>query len=354
MSGGSLLSEADLARQLGVSTTPVHEAVVRLASEGFVEALPRRGVRVVHLTPKDIAEIFELREALEVEVVRLALARASDDDLAALQPFVVAGQHALDRDDYSAFNAADVALHDALAGAGRAIGACNKASTTCASGCSAFGSLPPSNISVSAGRATQGARGAQAARQSRTTAQRRGRRPHPRPHRLVEKRHPRLYGQSPHRLHLRITEYEWSRAVRTRREPRPRPGRSRTGSRVPAAYSRRNGCRPAWSGADPHCESGCVLQGMASTTTPFWKSSAYLVEAAGRPRGATACGPATTGSSGMFPLQAQQEYFASSPDVLSSSAFAAANHQLEPTDGGFRVGRSSGVSRVARMPPIGQ
>ena len=117
VSGGSLLSEADLARQLGVSTTPVHEAVVRLASEGFVEALPRRGVRVVHLTPKDIAEIFELREALEVEVVRLALARASDDDLAALQPFVVAGQHALDRDDYSAFNAADVALHDALAGA---------------------------------------------------------------------------------------------------------------------------------------------------------------------------------------------------------------------------------------------
>ena len=40
---------------------------------------------------------------------------------------------------------------------------------------------------------------------------------------------------------------------------------------------------------------------------------------------------------GMFPLQAQQEYFASSPDVLSSSAFAAANHQLEPTDGGFQL-----------------
>jgi DNA-binding GntR family transcriptional regulator len=117
VSGGSLLSEADLARQLGVSTTPVHEAVVRLAAEGFVEALPRRGVRVVHLTPKDIAEIFELREALEVEVVRLALVRASDDDLASLQPFLDAGQQALERDDYPAFNAADVGLHDALAAA---------------------------------------------------------------------------------------------------------------------------------------------------------------------------------------------------------------------------------------------
>jgi DNA-binding GntR family transcriptional regulator len=117
VSGGSLLSEADLARQLGVSTTPVHEAVVRLASEGFVEALPRRGVRVVHLTPKDIAEIFELREALETEVVRLAVLRASDSDLAALQLFVAAGQQALDANDYPAFNRADVALHDALAAA---------------------------------------------------------------------------------------------------------------------------------------------------------------------------------------------------------------------------------------------
>jgi DNA-binding GntR family transcriptional regulator len=116
VSGGSLLSEADLARQLGVSTTPVHEAVVRLASEGFVEALPRRGVRVVHLTPRDITEIFELREALEAEVVRLVLMRASDKDLASLQQFLAAGQRALDTDDYPSFNVADVALHDALAG----------------------------------------------------------------------------------------------------------------------------------------------------------------------------------------------------------------------------------------------
>jgi DNA-binding GntR family transcriptional regulator len=113
--GGSLLSEADLARQLGVSTTPVHEAVVRLASEGFVEALPRRGVRVVHLTPSDIAEIFELREGLEAEVVRLVLARATADTLEILQSHVAAAEAALADADYPAFNAADVALHDALA-----------------------------------------------------------------------------------------------------------------------------------------------------------------------------------------------------------------------------------------------
>ena len=115
VTGGSLLSEADLARQLGVSTTPVHEAVVRLASEGFVEALPRRGVRVVHLTPRDIAEIFELREALEAEVVRLVLARATAETLEALQSCVAAGDAALGDSDYPAFNAADIALHDVLA-----------------------------------------------------------------------------------------------------------------------------------------------------------------------------------------------------------------------------------------------
>jgi DNA-binding GntR family transcriptional regulator len=117
VSGGSLLTEADVARQLGISTTPVHEAVVRLAAEGFVQTLPRRGLRVVHLTPKDIAEIFELREALEAEGVRLARMRASDKDLTELQKYVVAGQNALDADDYPAFNVADVALHDALAAA---------------------------------------------------------------------------------------------------------------------------------------------------------------------------------------------------------------------------------------------
>jgi DNA-binding GntR family transcriptional regulator len=115
--GGSLLSESDLARQLGVSTTPVHEAVVRLESEGFVQALPRRGVRVVRLTARDIAEIFELREALESEVIRLILARAPQNVLDDLMPYVVAGDAALATGEYPPFNAADLALHDALASA---------------------------------------------------------------------------------------------------------------------------------------------------------------------------------------------------------------------------------------------
>jgi DNA-binding GntR family transcriptional regulator len=115
VTGGSLLSESELARQLGVSTTPVHEAVVRLASEGFVEALPRRGVRVVHLAAHDVAEIFEVREALEVEVVKLLLRRGAVADFEPLELHVAAGGQALAAGDYLAFNAADVSLHDAMA-----------------------------------------------------------------------------------------------------------------------------------------------------------------------------------------------------------------------------------------------
>jgi len=117
VSGGSLLSESDLARQLGVSTTPVHEEVVRLESEGFLMGLPRRGIRVVHLTPRDIGEIFELREALESEVVRLILARAPQSALDELSRYVAAGDAAVATGEYPPFNAADIALHDALANA---------------------------------------------------------------------------------------------------------------------------------------------------------------------------------------------------------------------------------------------
>jgi DNA-binding GntR family transcriptional regulator len=113
--GGSLLTESDLARQLGVSTTPVHEAMVRLASEGFVELLPRRGVRVVRLTIRDIEEILEVREALEAEVTRLARERMTPADFAQMETLLQKGQRGVELNDYPAFNAADIALHDSIA-----------------------------------------------------------------------------------------------------------------------------------------------------------------------------------------------------------------------------------------------
>lgn len=65
-----LYSEKELAEFFGVSRAPVREAIIRLNNEHLVEILPNRGMRVVELDERDIAECFELRHALESWVVR--------------------------------------------------------------------------------------------------------------------------------------------------------------------------------------------------------------------------------------------------------------------------------------------
>lgn len=62
---GSRLGEAEMAEALGLSRTPVREALQRLDADGLVELLPHRGARVVSWTPADLEEIFELRGQLE-------------------------------------------------------------------------------------------------------------------------------------------------------------------------------------------------------------------------------------------------------------------------------------------------
>lgn len=75
---GEPLQEAALAAQLGVSRTPVREALVRLASEGFVVA-DGRGLTSATLTVEDVEEIYGLRILLETEALRLVARRAHDD-----------------------------------------------------------------------------------------------------------------------------------------------------------------------------------------------------------------------------------------------------------------------------------
>ena len=69
---GSLLSEAQLAEELGISRTPVREALRELAAGGLVRILPRRGVVVSEPSVRDIVEVYQLREQLECFGARLA------------------------------------------------------------------------------------------------------------------------------------------------------------------------------------------------------------------------------------------------------------------------------------------
>jgi DNA-binding GntR family transcriptional regulator len=82
---GTELSEVALARRLGVSRGPIRESIVRLASEGLVLVRPRRGAVVRALSLDEFVEAYQVREALEVMAVRLAVPRLSDTDFGGLE-----------------------------------------------------------------------------------------------------------------------------------------------------------------------------------------------------------------------------------------------------------------------------
>lgn len=78
------LDERALAERLGISRTPVREALLRLENEGVVHAIPRRGIYVVRKTKTEIIEVILASAALEAMAARLAAERATDQEIADL------------------------------------------------------------------------------------------------------------------------------------------------------------------------------------------------------------------------------------------------------------------------------
>ncbi|UEM07000.1 GntR family transcriptional regulator (plasmid) [Skermanella rosea] len=78
------IDDREVAQALGISRTPVREALILLEHEGFVRAVPRRGIVVVRKTRREIVDMVVVWAALEGMAARLATARASDEDLGAL------------------------------------------------------------------------------------------------------------------------------------------------------------------------------------------------------------------------------------------------------------------------------
>ncbi|MGI6038371.1 MAG: GntR family transcriptional regulator [Limnochordia bacterium] len=83
---GELLSEKMVADELGLSRTPVREALQRLQQQGLVKVIPRRGVVVSDISIADLREIFQLREAIESYAVWLVTPTISLEELKALIP----------------------------------------------------------------------------------------------------------------------------------------------------------------------------------------------------------------------------------------------------------------------------
>lgn len=112
---GAQLLEAELTALLGMSRTPVREALARLAHEGLVIPVPRRGIQVAPLTARDIREINRVLACLEVEAVTSLASRPLQQvEIEALDQSIAAMDAALVSGDLDAWGAADFRFHSLL------------------------------------------------------------------------------------------------------------------------------------------------------------------------------------------------------------------------------------------------
>lgn len=109
---GSRLHQAGLAKALGISRTPLREALGRLAADGLVELLPNRGARVAEVGPEDMRAGYDARLVIEPAAAALAAARGDRDAIARMRDAIAEHRAAL-RDVPAAF-AANRAFHLAL------------------------------------------------------------------------------------------------------------------------------------------------------------------------------------------------------------------------------------------------
>nr|WP_281376629.1 GntR family transcriptional regulator [Actinomycetospora corticicola] len=117
---GERLAAEPIASRFDVSPTPVREAFARLAGEGFVVALPQRGVRVSEISPADVRDLYETRLLLEPVAIRRSVARSTtqwvDTIERAFDDMMEAGSadlSALSPSEYAAHEEAHVAFHRA-------------------------------------------------------------------------------------------------------------------------------------------------------------------------------------------------------------------------------------------------
>lgn len=112
---GRFYTEPDIAQQLGISRTPVHEALLELSARGFLKLVPRKGFRINELKAEDIHNLYSLRAALETAVVRQIAANISETSLARLARFVKEQKQEMDLGDWLEFLRIDRKLHQFMA-----------------------------------------------------------------------------------------------------------------------------------------------------------------------------------------------------------------------------------------------
>jgi DNA-binding GntR family transcriptional regulator len=108
------LDERQLSQALGVSRTPIREAMTLLEQEGFLRTLPRRGVFIIRKTKREIVEMIEVWAALESMAARLITQRASDAEIATLRQMFAEFQDTRPDEHMDEYSDANIAFHQAI------------------------------------------------------------------------------------------------------------------------------------------------------------------------------------------------------------------------------------------------
>ncbi len=111
---GERLMEIHLADKLGVSRTPIREAIRKLELEGLVTMIPRRGAEVAQITEKSMSDVLEVRRALDALCVELACDRITAAELEQLKEACDGFEAAVKTREVKKIAQADVALHDII------------------------------------------------------------------------------------------------------------------------------------------------------------------------------------------------------------------------------------------------
>jgi GntR family transcriptional regulator, rspAB operon transcriptional repressor len=111
---GRKLSENELATWLGVSRTPIREALVRLRDERLVAIVPQLGTFVSYISPQAVSDASFIREALECAAIRQTAVLATEDDIASLEENLRAQERAGERGDFDTFYVLDEDFHRVL------------------------------------------------------------------------------------------------------------------------------------------------------------------------------------------------------------------------------------------------
>ena len=111
---GERLMELQLAAKLGVSRTPIREAIRMLEQEGLAITIPRKGAIVAGMTEKDMQDVLEIREALEELSVQVACDKITEEEVARLRENMENFEDSLKSGDLKRMAEADVAFHDVI------------------------------------------------------------------------------------------------------------------------------------------------------------------------------------------------------------------------------------------------